>query len=81
MKLDFSPPFQRSYKKAPIDVQQAFDKQSLLLLTNLRHPSIRAKKYDEGQDLWRDRVTDSWRFYFKIVGETYRMEEIKVHPK
>jgi plasmid maintenance system killer protein len=39
------------------------------------------KKYDEARDLWQARVNDDWRFYFKIVGDTYRLEEIKRHPK
>jgi len=26
-------------------------------------------------------VNDDWRFYFKIVGDVYRMEEMKKHPK
>ena len=81
MKLDYSPHFVRSYNKAPQGVQEAFDKQALLLLQNLRYPSLHAKKYDESQDLWQGRVTGSWRFYFKIVGDTYRLEEIKNHPK
>ena len=25
------------------------------------HPSLRAKKYDESQDLWQARVTKDWR--------------------
>ena len=81
MRFDFSPHFRRNYHKAPEKIQRAFDKQSLLLLENLRHPSLRAKKYDEGQDLWQARVTGVWRFYFKIMGDTYRMEEIQAHPK
>ncbi len=81
MILDYSKHFLRNYHKAPKEIQQAFDKQSLLLLQNLRHPSLHAKKYDEGQDLWPARVTGAWRFYFKIVGDTYRMEEIRAHPK
>jgi hypothetical protein len=32
-------------------------------------------------DLRQARVTGSWWFYFKIVGDTYRLEEIKSHPK
>ena len=81
MRLEFSPHFLRSYNKAPAHVQQAFDKQSLLLLANLRHPSLHAKKYDESRDVWQARVTGSWRFYFKIIGQVYRLEEIKAHPK
>jgi mRNA-degrading endonuclease RelE of RelBE toxin-antitoxin system len=52
MILDYSKHFLRNYHKAPKEIQQAFDQQSLLLLQNLRHPSLHAKKYDEGQDLW-----------------------------
>ena len=48
MKLRWTSHFTRSYSKAPEDIQTAFGKQSLLLLQNLRHPSLRAKKYDEG---------------------------------
>ena len=53
----------------------------MLLLQDLNHPSLRAKKYDERREIWQARVNYSWRFYFKIVGDTYRMEEIKYHPK
>jgi hypothetical protein len=59
MKLAYSPHFLRSYNKAPAQIRSAFDKQSALLLQNLRHPSLRAKKYDATGDLWqgpRDRI-------------------------
>lgn len=73
--------FLRSYHKAPADIRRAFDKQVVLLVENLHHPSLHAKKYDEARDLWQARVTRDWRFYFKIVDDTYRLEEIKKHPK
>ena len=50
MKLRWTSHFARAYAKAPEGIQTAFGKQSLLLLQNLRHPSLRAKKYDEGKD-------------------------------
>ena len=81
MRLAKSPHFVRSYHKAPFQIQQAFDKQVLFLLQNLRHPSLRAKKYDEGRDLWQARVTGAWRFYFTIEGDIYLLHEIKAHPK
>jgi hypothetical protein len=62
-------------------VQVAFDKQSLLLLEDLHHPSLHAKKYDESRDLWQARVNYTWRFYFRIVGDAFLMEEIGHHPK
>jgi len=52
-----------------------------VLLQNLRHPSLHAKKYDEAKDLWQARVTGSWRFYFRIEDDAYVLEEIKAHPK
>jgi len=38
-------------------------------------------KYDESHNLWQARVNRSWRFYFKIVGDTYIIEDIIPHPK
>jgi mRNA interferase RelE/StbE len=52
MRLLRSIRFERSYAKAPPTIQRAFDKQSGLLLRNLHHPSLRAKKFDESLDLW-----------------------------
>ena len=73
--------FERSYSKAPKEIQQTFDKQSRLLLENLRHPSLRAKKYDEASDLWQARVSRGWRFYFLIAGDRYIITDIVPHPK
>jgi mRNA-degrading endonuclease RelE of RelBE toxin-antitoxin system len=81
MRLDRTPHFLRAYHKAPKQIQAAFDKQVRILLEDLHHPSLRAKKYDEAKDIWQARVNDDWRFYFKIVDDTYRMEEIRRHPK
>jgi mRNA interferase RelE/StbE len=81
MIVRYSSHFVRSHSKAPRVVQEAFAKQSQLLLQNLHHPSLRAKKYDEAQDLWQARVNYTWRFYFRIVGDVYLMDEIKYHPK
>ena len=61
-----------SLKGAPPQVRRAFKKQLRLLLINLRHPSLRAKKYDESRDLWQARVNRDWRFYFSIADDTYQ---------
>jgi mRNA-degrading endonuclease RelE of RelBE toxin-antitoxin system len=81
MTLDFSPHFLRSYRQAPAAIQRAFDKQSALLLENPHHPSLRTKKYGVAGDVWQARVNDSWRFYFTIEGEAYRLHELQAHPK
>jgi mRNA-degrading endonuclease RelE of RelBE toxin-antitoxin system len=81
MKLRWTSHFARAYAKAPGDIQAAFGKQSLLLLQNLRHPSLHAKKYDEGRGRWQARVTKDWRLYFLIEHDTYILQDMTRHPK
>lgn len=81
MKLQRTSHFTRAYSKAPEEIQATFGKQVLLLMQNLRHPSLRAKKYDEGKDRWQARVNKDWRFYFTIQDDTYILQDIMRHPK
>jgi len=62
-------------------IRKAFDKQVRLLAADLRHRSLRAKKYDESRDLWQARVTKDWRFYFVIQNDTCIVTRIIPHPK
>lgn len=73
--------FRQRFQAAPPEIQKAFTKQLAHLLRDLRHPSLRAKKYDETRGLWQARVTGSWRFYFTIEGDTYVLHTIRPHPK
>ena len=73
--------FKREYKEFPPKVRKAFEKQLKFLLMDIRHPSLRAKKYDEANNIWQARVTDSVRFYFCIEGDTYILLSIRKHPK
>lgn len=81
MRLWYSRQFLRSFRKAPPNVQSAFGKQITLLLQNIRHPSLHAKKYDAAKDMWQARVNKSWRFYFTIEGDAYHLHDIMAHPK
>jgi len=62
MTASYSKRFVKQYAAAPAAVRQAFDKQVSLLLANLNHPSLHAKKYNEAIDLWQGRVNRDWRF-------------------
>ena len=53
-----------SLRDAPPNVRRAFEKQLRFLASNLLHPSLHAKKYDESADRWQARVNRDWRFYF-----------------
>lgn len=66
---------------APLPVQKAFIKQLSFLIHDLRHPSLHAKKFDETMDRWQVRVTQDWRFYFKIAANTYIVLDTTPHPK
>jgi mRNA interferase RelE/StbE len=81
MRAHYTERFRRSYESAPPAVQRAFDQKALFLLQNLRHPSLRAKKYDEARDIWQARVNEGWRFYFRIQGDIYELIDITAHPK
>ncbi len=47
MKLRFTERADKDYAALPSDIRKAFAKQLRFLLADLRHPSLRAKKYDE----------------------------------
>ena len=81
MKLDYLPKALEALEEAPVQVRKAFFKQVRFLEQDLRHPSLKAKKYDESKDLWQARVNRDWRFYFNIVGDTYVIRDIIPHPK
>ncbi len=81
MKITYSQKALDAVGNAPATVRKAFFKQVVLLASNLHHPSLRAKKYDESQDLWQARVNRDWRFYFTIADDTYQIEKIIPHPK
>jgi mRNA interferase RelE/StbE len=81
VRVQLSPQFERSYANAPLQVQKLFDRKLALLVQNLRHPSLRVKKYDEAHDIWQARVDRAWRFYFQIRGDTYYLLNITPHPK
>ena len=57
MNLRYHPRIAEQLADAPPSVRKAFDKQVGLLAENLRHPSLRAKKYDEANDIWQARAT------------------------
>ena len=56
MRAVYAKRFVEGYANAPPHVQRAVDRRVALLLENLRHPSLRAKKYDEARDIWQARA-------------------------
>ena len=51
MELHYTERFRRNYEGAPEHIQRAFNRRAVYLARDLRHPSLRAKKYDEARDI------------------------------
>lgn len=81
MKYRFSENFTADLGSFPEAIQKKFWKQLKFLLSDIRHPSLRAKKYNETNDVWQARVDQNIRFYFLIENNTYVLLDIKNHPK
>lgn len=79
MKSFFPKRFIVELESLPTTIQNKFHKQLRFLLRDLRHPSLRAKKYLEQQDIWQARVDDHYRFYFRIEKDMYILLWIKGH--
>lgn len=81
MKLEHTKKIRRALGEFPKEIQEIFYKQIEFLRKDIRHPSLRAKKYGGTIDVWQARITDTVRFYFKITGDTYLLLNIRKHPK
>lgn len=51
MTASFTLRFRKQYQNLSAQHQAKFDKQLAFPLFNIRHPSLRAKKYDEANDI------------------------------
>ncbi len=69
------------YLALPKSTQRVVDKQLDLLLQDLRYPSLKAKKYDEKRGIWQARITQNYRLYFLIEGDTYVIISMTKHKK
>lgn len=79
MQVEYTPHFRQRLSGFPRPIQDKFQKQIEYLLRDVRHPSLRAKKFDEEDDIWQARVDRNIRFYFKIRGNCYVLLNIKRH--
>jgi mRNA-degrading endonuclease RelE of RelBE toxin-antitoxin system len=71
----------KQYKELSPIIKRKADKQFEYLLTDFRHPSLHAKKYNEQNELWQARIDINWRFYFYIIEPNYIIISVIKHPK
>ncbi len=79
MRYERTPRFKKEFQKFPKEVRSVFGKQLNFLLHDIRHPSLRAKKYDEEYGIWQIRITDNVRAYFCIEDDAYLFLNIRKH--
>lgn len=72
-------PFDDTYATLPENIKRKVAKQIRFLAQSMRHPSLHAKKYDETNDIWQARIDKTYRFYFKIEGNTYILTKLTKH--
>jgi len=81
MKVYYSDSFKKPTRMLRQPSKKLLANRRVILLQDMRHPSLKAKKYDESNDIWQARVNKSWRFYFTIKGDFYYLVNIRSHPK
>ena len=79
-RLRFTDRAEDYYTRLSPKLKAQTDKQLDFLVKDLRHPSLRAKKYDESRDLWQARISRDYRVYFLIERDTYIILTIRKHP-
>ena len=79
MKLLFTRTFVKNYRKLPMRIQSATDKQLEHLLSNPEHPSLNIKKMNDPREIWEGRVTESYRFTFQIQEDIYVLRKVGAH--
>jgi len=78
VSLLFTEPFKRDYGELPAKIQQALDKALKLLMSNARHPSLRARKLP-GTEIWYARITRDYRFTFQHAGDSVILRRTGTH--
>ncbi len=71
--------FKKEFESLPASIQERARKQLAFLLTNPRHPSLQIKKMKGYESLWEGRVTQHYRFTFRIERETFLLLRIGTH--
>lgn len=81
MRIIRTDSFKRDFQDLPQRIKRSTEKALRLLVANLRHHSLRAKKMEGqrdplGRDIWEARVTKAYRLTFVMEGDTYILRRV-----
>ena len=79
MRVARDPSFIRDFAGLPAAIQERAEKKLALFLTNPRHPSLQTHKMEGSHEIWEGRITDDYRFTFRIAGDLYQLRRIGTH--
>ena len=79
MKVQTTKPFDEDYAALPESLKERADKQFILLMENLHHPSLGLKKIKGHPNIWEGRITKGYRFTFQMLGAVYLLRRIGTH--
>ncbi len=78
MILEWTPRFQRAYRKLSADQQSRVDSALDRLVADMRHPSLRVKKL-RGIEVWSARASDELRLTFEPITGGIRLRLVGHH--
>ncbi len=73
MYLHYTESFKVDYQRLPREIRRQTERKLSLFLQNSRHPSLQVRKLqrDPAGKTWYGRITQNYRFTFRIDGEAY----------
>jgi len=81
MELFFSKRFQKDYKKLSKNIQKRTDIKLDFLLQDIRHPSLRIKKFRKYRDIFELSITMQYRCLFSIKSNVCSLQRIGKHDE
>lgn len=79
MRIAESEQFKDKFADLPESIKARARKQLALFLRNPRHPSLQTEKVKGHRNLWKGRITQSYRFVFRMEGDVYVLLDIGPH--
>jgi len=79
MKIQRTDPFLKDFKKLPDDIKRRVEKALRFLVSNPRHPSLKARMIDKKRRIWKANVNGGYRFTFTIEKGFYRLRAVGAH--
>jgi hypothetical protein len=84
MRIIRTESFKQDFQVLPERIKRRTEQALRFFMTDLRHPSLRAKKMEgqrdaEGRDIWEARMPQAYRFTFVIGHDIYILRRAGPH--